>query len=162
LAKKHQNYIKVGRDIIIGRGFSAKHWSGPIVFGRDAIYICPNASEAAVLAGMDSGAAAGVLFGAIGGAIAAAMGKAGPAQPDWTDCVVDLLSLPSEALASSDWPVRKKKRPVIVLDCAAVQKIERKGGRLLVTFRDETFKLGVKFFGRGKVISAVRDLGWQI
>jgi len=63
---------------------------------------------------------------------------------------------------SPDWPVRKSKRPVIVLRRQLVEKIERDGGRFLVSSCGDTFKLGMKLFGRSKVVGTVRDLGWQI
>ena len=156
------NYIKIGRDIIVGKGWSAKHWSGPVVFGRDAIYICPNVSQAALIQGWDSGAAAAGTLGAIGGALAGAIRKQGNAQPGWTSQVVGLLELPPEVINSPDWPVRKRKRPVIVLRREMVEKIERQGGKFLVSSCGETFKLGMKLFGRSKGAATVRDLGWPI
>lgn len=157
-----QNYVRIGRDIVVGKGFSAKHWSGPVTFSRDAIYICPNISEAALLMGFDSGAMAGGLLGAVGGALAGAAQKRKNVQESWKSCVVDLQSLPSEVLSHPEWPVKKKKRPVIVLRRDLVEKIERAGGKFLVSSGGDTFKLGMKFFGRSKVVSAVQELGWQI
>src|SRR5580765_7517997 len=90
-----KHYVKIGRDIIVGKGWGAKHWSGPVVFGQDAIYICPNASQAALIQGWDSGAAAAGLLGAIGGALAGAVRKQDKAQPSWQGQVVDLRDLPS-------------------------------------------------------------------
>jgi len=43
-----------------------------------------------------------------------------------------------------------------------VEKIERDGGKLLVTSCGETFKLGMKLFGRSEVVGVLRELGWQI
>src|SRR5258706_6977469 len=76
-----KHHAKIGRDIIVGKGWGAKHWSGPVVFGRDAIYICPNASQAALIQGWDSGAAAAGMLGAIGGGLAGVFPKQGEAQP---------------------------------------------------------------------------------
>jgi len=156
------NYIKIGRDIIVGKGLSAKHWSGAVVFSRDAIYICPNTSQAALTLGLDSGAAAAGILGAVGGALVAVARKQGDAQPSWKSQVVDLRDLPPEVISSPDWPVRKGKRPVIVLRRELVEKIERDGGKLLVTSCGETFKLGMKLFGRSEVVGVLRELGWQI
>jgi hypothetical protein len=157
------DYIKIGRDIIVGKGLSAKHWSGPVVFGRDAIYICPNASQVAVIQGLDSGAAAaGMMLGAIGGALAGAARKQGDAKPSWNSHVVDLRELSPDVTGSPDWPVRKAKRPVIVLRRELVENIARNGGKFLVSSCGDTFKLGMKLFGRSKVVATVRYLGWQI
>jgi hypothetical protein len=156
------NYIKIGRDIIIGKGFSAKHWSGPVVFGRDAIYLCPNASQTSVMMGLDSAAVAAGAFGAVAGAIVGLQQKPSDAQPTWKSQVVDLRNLPPEVINDPDWPLRKSKRPVIVLKRAVVEKIERDGGKFLVTSCGDTFKLGLKLFGRSKVADVVRELGWQI
>jgi hypothetical protein len=155
-------YIKIGRDIIVGLGWSAKHWSGPVIFGRDAIYICPNASQAALIQGRDSGAAAGEMLGAIGGALAGAVRTAGDAQPSWKSQVVDLRDLPPDVVNSPDWPVRRSKRPVIVLRRELIEKLERNGGKFLVSSCGDTFKLGMKLFGRSKVVATVRELGWQV
>jgi len=35
-------FINIGQDIVIGKGFKAKHWTGPIIFGKDAIYLLPS------------------------------------------------------------------------------------------------------------------------
>ncbi len=157
------NYIKIGRDIIVGKGFKARHWSGPVVFGRDGVYICPNASRWAVESGFDSGAAAiGMVFGAVGGAIAGIASKGTTVQTSWKERIVDLPKLPAEILSSPDWPVRKKNSPVILLPRDQIEKVERVGGRLQILACGETFKLGLRFFGRGKVIAAVRDLGWSV
>lgn len=156
------SYIKIGRDIIVGKGLSAKHWSGPIVFGRDAIYICPNASQTAVMQGLDSGAVAGVMLGAIGGALAGVARKQSDGQPSWKTQIVDLPDLPPDVTNSPDWPVRKRNRPVIILKRELIEKIERDGGKFLVSSCGDIFKLGMKLFGRRKVVGTVRDLGWQI
>ncbi len=157
-----KHHVKIGRDIIVGKGWGAKHWSGPVVFGRDAIYICPNASQAALIQGWDSGAAAAGMLGAIGGALAGVVRKQGEAQPTWQSQVVDLLDLPPDVINSPDWPVRKSKRPVIILRRELIEKIERAGGKFLVSSCSDTFKLGMKLFGRGKIVKTVRDLGWQV
>lgn len=157
-----QNYVKIGRDIVVGKGFSAKHWSGPVTFSRDAIYICPNASEAALLMGFDSGAVAGGLPGAVGGALAGAAQKRKNSQEAWKSFVIDLQSLPIEVLSHPEWPVKKKKRPVIVLTRDLVEKFERAGGKFLVSSGGDTFKLGIKFFGRSTVVRAVQELGWHV
>jgi hypothetical protein len=156
------NYIKIGRDIIVGKGFKAKHWAGPVVFGSDAIYICPNASRAAVVAGLDSGAVGLGLFGAVGGAIAGLAKKGSDAPATWKNYIVDLPDLPAETLSDPDWPIRRKKRPVIVLRRDQIEKIERAGSKLLVSTSGETFKLGLKFFGRAKIITSLRGLGWSL
>jgi hypothetical protein len=80
----------------------------------------------------------------------------------WRDHVVDLRELPPDVLSNPDWPVRKSKRPVIVLDRKLVERIERDGGKFLVSSCGDTFRLGMKLFGRGNVIETVRTLGWQI
>jgi hypothetical protein len=157
-----KHYVKIGRDIIVGKGWGAKHWSGPVVFGREAIYICPNASQAALIQGWDSGAAAARMLGAIGGALAGAVRKQDEAQPSWQGHVIDLRDLPQDVINSPDWPIRKSKRPVIPLRRELVEKIERDGSKLLVSSCGDTFKLGMKLFGRSKVVATVRDLGWQI
>jgi hypothetical protein len=155
-------YIKIGRDIIVGKGWSAKHWAGPVVFGHNAIYLCPNVSQAALMQGWDSGMAAAGMLGAIGGALAGAVQKKGDAQPTWQSQVVDLGDLPPEVVNSPDWPVRKSKRPVIVLRRELVEKLERQGGKFLVTSCGDAFKLGIKLFGRSRVVATVRDLGWSV
>jgi hypothetical protein len=157
------DYVKIGRDIIVGTGFNAKHWSGPVVFGRDGVYICPNASHSAVVAGFDSGGAAlGMLFGAVGGLIAGLASKGSQAQTTWKDRIVDLPDLPADILSSPDWPVRKKKRPVIHLQRDQIEKIARVGSRLQILACGETFKLGLNLFGRGKVVATIRELGWPV
>lgn len=156
------NFYRVGRDIIYGKGFGAKHWAGAIVFSKDAIYICPNASQAAVMSGFDAGAAAAGLFGAIGGAIAGAAAKKTTASTTWKDHVKDISELPPAVTGDPDWPLGVKKRPAIVIQRDAVEKIEKKGSRILVTAHGEVFKLGLKFFGRSKAVTAIRDLGWSI
>jgi len=155
-------YIKIGRDIIVGKGLTAKHWSGPVIFGREAIYICPNASQVSVMQGLDSGPVAGGVLGAIGGVLAGVARTQGDARPSWKSQLVDLRDLPPDVTNSPDWPVRKSKRPVIVLRRELVEKIERDGGKFLVSSCGDTFKLGMKLFGRSKVVGTVRDLGWQI
>ena len=102
------------------------------------------------------------MLGAIGGALAGAVGKQGDAQPSWKGQVVDLRDLPPDAINSPDWPVRKSKRPVIVLKRELIEEIQRHGGKLLVSSCGDTFKLGMKLFGRRKVVATLRDLGWQI
>ena len=164
LVSHMSNYVRIGRDIIVGKGWSAKHWAGPVIFGRDAIYICPNASQPALMAGIDSGASA--MFGAVGGAVGAALAgavlKKGEAQSGWQSQVVDLGDLPSDVLNGPDWPLRDSHRPVIVLKRESIEKIERAGGKFLVAAHGDTFKLGMKLFGRGKVVETVRGLGWQV
>src|SRR5258708_4273690 len=127
-------FVKIGRDIIVGKGFAAKHWSGAVIFGREAIYICPNATQTAVMQGLDSGAmaAAGILGGALGGLIAGAVAGATKknlaSQANWKRQVIDLCDLPTEVRENPDWPLRERKRPVILLTRESVDKIERRGG----------------------------------
>lgn len=155
-------YKKIGRDIIIGKGFSAKHWSGPVVFSSQAVYLCPNASLAQVQLGVDSAALVGGLFGAVGGAIAGTVSRLPKESRRWSQQVIDMRELPVAILTAPDWPVRKRKRPVITIPRTEVQTIQRKGGRLLFEALGGTFVLGMSLFGRTRIVADVRSLGWQI
>jgi hypothetical protein len=156
-----QNFYNVGRDIIYGKGFGAKHWAGAIIFSKDAIYVCPRASHAAVMIGFDSGAAAAGMFGAIGGAIAGTAAKKNDSA-SWQANVHDISELPKSVTGDPDWPLGVKKRPAIVLHRDAVEKIERRGSRVIVSAHGEVFKLGLKLFGRGKAVAAIQNFGWAI
>lgn len=116
-----------------------------------------------VVDGLDSAAAAaGAVGPIIGEALACLARNQGGPQPSWNSQLVDLRDLPSDVVSSPDWPVRKRKRPIIVLRRELVESIEREGGKFLVSSCGDTFKLGMRFFGRSKVVGTVRDLGWQI
>lgn len=158
-----QSYVKVGRDIVVGKGFSAKHWAGPIIFGRDAIYLLPNdVSVKALKAGYDSAsAAAGVLGGMIGGAIAGTMQAKAKTKPTWQEHIAELKELSPNVRTSPDWPVKSDKRSVILIKRTDISKIVRSGSRLIVEAYGDIFKLGLKLFGRGKALDAVKNLGWS-
>ena len=132
------------------------------MFGRQAIYLCPNASLAQVKQGIDSAALAGGLFGAVGGAIAGAVSKSPKESQRWSQQVIDMRELPVAILTAPDWPVRKSKRPVITIPRMEVQKIQRKGGRFLFEALGDTFALGMSLFGRTRIVAEVRGLGWEI
>ena len=100
------------------------------------------------------------MFGLAGQLVKGMVQKS--SQPDWKSQVVDLCDLPEEVLNNSDWPISKCKRPVIVLRREAVNRLEQSGGIILVEAYGETFKFGLNFFGRGKIIEQIRQLGWQI
>ncbi|MCW0221130.1 MAG: hypothetical protein OJI67_22565, partial [Prosthecobacter sp.] len=109
-----------------------------------------------------AGAATAGLFGAIGGAIAGVAAKKTNDTTTWKDHVKDISELSAAVTGDPDWPLGVKKRPAIVIHRDAVEKIEKKGSRVLVTAHGELFKLGLKFFGRSKAVTAIRDLGWSI
>jgi hypothetical protein len=159
-----KSYFKIGRDIVVGKGFSAKHWAGPIIFGKEAIYLLPNdVSVKSLRAGYDSAsAAAGMLGGMIGGAIAGAMQSKGRSKPTWQEHIVQINELPQNVLLNPDWPIKKGKRPVILIKKSDIEKFERSGGKLLVEAYGDTFKLGLKLFGRGKAIETMRSLEWSV
>ncbi|MGA1796307.1 MAG: hypothetical protein ACMUIL_10665 [bacterium] len=159
-----KSYFKIGRDIVVGKGFSAKHWAGPIVFGKEAIYLLPNGvSVKSLRAGYDSAsAAAGMLGGIIGGAIAGALQGKDKSKPTWQENIAEINKLPPEVLSDPDWSMKKGKRPVILIKKDDIDKFERSGGKLMVEAYGDTFKLGLKLFGRGKAIEAMRNLGWAV
>jgi hypothetical protein len=157
------SFVKIGRDIIVGKGLSAKHWGGPVVFGRDAIYACPDITKWLLLQGHDSAASvAGAAFGLVGALVAGAAQRSTRSEDGWKSWVVDSMDLPTEVTGSSDWPLKKMDRPVIVLKREHVTKIERKGGKFLVESCGGTFRFALKFFGRSDAVAQVQQLGWQI
>jgi hypothetical protein len=157
------NFVKIGRDIVAGKGLSAKHWAGPVVFGRDAIYACPNITRWLLMQGHDSSASmAGALFGLAGVAVTSILQQSTKSENGWKDWVVDSTDLPRDVTSSPDWPVKKMDRPVIVLRRENVIKIERKGGKLLVDSCGGRFGFGLKFFGRSEAVAIVQKLGWHV
>ena len=155
-------FVKVGRDIIVGRGLRAKHWAGPVIFGSQAIYVCPKTNHAAV-----------VEVQACPTSIAGAMfsGLASVAPPDegsstsgfnWRAHVVPLQDLPHDTTSSPDWPVNGAQRPVIVLKREHVTGIKRKGANLVIQCDEEQFVFRLKLFGRGKALEQLRAFGWTV
>jgi anti-anti-sigma regulatory factor len=71
------------------------------------------------------------------------------------------MTLPESTTSDADWPTRRKKRPVILIHRAEVDRIDRSGSRILVKAHGEIYKLGLKLFGRSRALSAIKELGWE-
>jgi hypothetical protein len=183
------NSVKIGRGLVVGKGLGALRWGGPVVFDGEAIYACPNVTRQLLVQGQDeTPSTAGVFFGAMGlaagyglsrgqKALSAALGvvaglvvravvgalqKSAHSEDGWKSWVVDYTDLPREVTGSSDWPLRKLDGSVIVVSRGDVNRIERKGGKLLVQTGGGTFRFALKLFGRSGAVQSVRQLGWQI
>jgi hypothetical protein len=155
-------FVKVGRDIILGRGLRAKHWGGPVIFGAQAIYACPKTNHAAVVEVQACPSSiAGAMFSSLS-SIEAAADEAANTGFNWRAHVVTLRDLPREITSSPNWPVNGAHRPIIVLKREHVTGINRKGPTLLVECGEEQFAFRLKLFGRGKALENLRALGWAI
>src|SRR5580765_4636858 len=98
-------FVKVGRDIILGRGLRAKHWGGPVIFGLQAIYACPKTNHAAVVEVQTCPTSiAGAMFGGLS-SIEPAKDESPDTGFNWRTHVVILQELPREITNSPDWPV---------------------------------------------------------
>ncbi len=157
-----RNFVKIGRDIVIGTGFSARHWTGQVVFGRNAVYACPNTTTISLRGGEDSTAhVAGAAFGIIGLIFAAVLGKKAGGPAKWKDAITNLRDLPREVTSCVDWPVNRTVGPVIQLNRSDITSVKQKGARILITCWDETFSFGLKWFGRADALRLLHELGWK-
>jgi hypothetical protein len=155
-------FVKVGRDIIIGRGLRAKHWGGPVIFGPQAIYACPKTNHAAVVEVQAcSTSIAGAMFGGLS-SVAPATEEPSSTGFNWRAQVVALQDLPRDITSTPDWPVKGAHRPIIVLKREHVTGIQRKSGNLLVQCGEEQFVFRLKLFGRAKALENLRTLGWTV
>jgi hypothetical protein len=155
-------FVKVGGDIILGRGLRAKHWAGPVIFGAQAIYACPKTNHAAVVEVQAcSTSIAGAMFGSLA-SVEPAREESTNIGFNWQAHVVMLQDLPREITGSPDWPVNGTHRPVIVLKREHITGIKQKGPILLVQCAEEQFAFRLKFFGRGKALENLRALGWAV
>ena len=158
-----KQYRKVGWDIIVGTGFAAKHWSGAIVFSADAIYVSPNARFEAIANGYDSGiASAGAMFGLLGRAMVRLTRRHSQGNPEWMRHLTDVMNLAEAVTMHADWPLKRKKRAVIIIRRADVATIQKVWGRIVVTAHGNMYRLGLKFFGRTGAVRAIREMGWDI
>src|SRR3974390_1798130 len=132
-------FVKVGRDIILGRGLRAKHWAGPVIFGAQAIYACPKTNHAAVVEVQACPTSiAGAMFSSLS-SIEPAGDEPANGGFNWRTHVVMLKDLPPEITGSPDWPLSGAHRPVIVLKREHITGISRKGPTLMVHCGDEQF-----------------------
>lgn len=154
-------FVKVGSDIIIGRGLRAKHWPGPVLFGAKAIYICPKTSfETVVEVQPHSNSIAGAMFGGPSRSQAAPAAASG--NFDWRAQVARLQDLPSEVTSNPDWRVTGLNRPVLVLNREHVTELKRAGASLLVQCGEEPFAFRLRWFGRGRALQDMKALGWAV
>lgn len=155
-------FVKVGRDIILGRGLRAKHWGGPVIFGAQAIYACPKTNHAAVVEVQACPTSiAGAMFSSLS-SIEPPGDEPAHTGFNWRAHVVMLQELPREITSSPDWPVKGAHRPIIVLKREHITGINRKGPALMVHCSDEQFTFRLKLFGRGKALENLRALGWAL
>ena len=155
-------FVKVGRDIILGRGLRAKHWAGPVIFGLQAIYACPKTNHAAVVEVQACPTSiAGAMFGGLA-SVETANDESANIGFNWRAHVVTLRDLPREITSSPDWPVNGAHRPIIVLKREHITGLSRKGANLLVHCREEQFAFRLRFFGRAKALENLRALGWAV
>ncbi len=158
-----KRYLKVGRDIIVGSGFAAKHWSGAIVFSADAIYVSPNLRLESAANGDDSGtASAGFMMRLLFGVdVPISIPPSNP-KPEWMSHLTDVMNLSEAVTKHADWPLKRKKRAVIIIQRADVATIKKVRGRIVVTAHGNTYRLGLKLFGRSNAVRAIREMGWDV
>lgn len=155
-------FVKVGSDIIIGRGLRARHWAGPVLFGAKAIYACPKTNfETVVDVQPRSTSIAGAMFGGPS-RIESAGSASAAAGFNWQAHVARLQDLPTEVTTDQDWTVTGLNRPVLVLKREHVTELRRAGGNLIVQCGEEQFAFRLRWFGRGKALEAVKALGWMV
>lgn len=137
-------YMRVGGEVLIGRGLRAKRYFGPVVASSDAFFLCLVSSSL------------GAMLGLVGAALEAlASGKREIMEGD-------LSKLPSEITQHPDWPIRWKKGRVIVVPREAVDSIQYSfwASSDLQT-KQQVFRVNLRLLRRRRVLAFLRESGWK-
>jgi hypothetical protein len=124
---------------------------GPAVANYDAFYLVVNISHNQA------------IFGPLGGLVNCleqSPGELGAVT------VTTVATLPDSVTSHPEWPKNiVSKRRVIVVPRGAIHEIRRPGlgGQIVLETEQERFSVGLKFFGKKKTLSWLReDLKWPI
>ena len=150
------DFVLLGRSFRAKGGLFANDYHARVIASKDAFYLVVYLSPA------ESGAMLAGGMGLIGGLMAAA----GAALSDdrIKRGVVKLSELPAEVTNHPDWPLRgvRKDYPVAVIPRAEVKQIRYSWWRTFdIITPDQTFCVGPRTFGRGRVLKQMREWGWE-
>jgi len=145
-------YKVIARSFRFGRNVHEGDYYGPVIASRDAFFLVIDQTPAEA------------YLGAVGGLVGAliAMAVSGGVNKQHDVLQFDYRELPRRITEHPDWPIRRKKGPVVVVPRQAVDRIRYAYfGTYDLECGDRVYRIGLKFFGRSAVMKFLNGAGWD-